>query len=259
MWRQRLENVPLFLEGWMRHQRRDAYWRRGSVCEDYGAIQCPVFAVGGWTDGYTNTIPRLLEHLQGPRKGLIGPWAHGYPHIARPGPQIGFLQEILRWWDHWLKGEANGLMDEPMLRAWISENVAPAADHAELPGRWVAEDRWPPVESVSSDLLLSNDGLRAAALPLTSIDLRTSETVGAHAGEWCPFGYGADQADNQTEDDHRSLTFDTLPLAEQFDILGAPVVTLESRPTSQSPQLPCGCATFAHRERCCGSVTASSI
>ena len=168
MWRQRLENVPLFLEGWMQHQRKDAYWRRGSVCEDYWAIQCPVFAVGGWTDGYTNTIPRLLEHLRTPSKGLIGPWAHGYPHIARPGPQIGFLQEILRWWDHWLKGEANGVMDEPMLRAWISENVSPAADHLELPGRWVAEDRWPPAESVSSDLLLSNDGLRAAAMPLTS-------------------------------------------------------------------------------------------
>jgi hypothetical protein len=40
----------------------------------------------------------LLERLSVPRKGLIGPWAHGYPHFARPGPQIGFLQEMLRWW-----------------------------------------------------------------------------------------------------------------------------------------------------------------
>jgi predicted acyl esterase len=178
-------------------------------------------------------------------KAGIGPWAHGYPHFARPGPQIGFLQQILRWWHHWLKGEANGVMDEPMLRAWISANVAPAADHAELPGRWVVEDRWPPVDSVSSDLLLSNDGLQAVAMPLTAIDLRTSETVGAHAGEWCPFGYGGDQADDQTEDDHRSLTFDTLLLAESFDILGAPVVTLEISSDNRSPQLPCGCAAFA--------------
>jgi hypothetical protein len=64
-------------------------------------------------------------------------------------------------------------------------------------------------------------------MPLTPIALRTSETVGAHAGEWCPFGYGGDQADDQTDDDRRSLTFDTPPLAEPFDILGAPVVTLE--------------------------------
>jgi len=66
------------------------------VCEDYGAIQCAVLAVGGWTDGYTNAIPRLLEHLTAPRKGLIGPWAHAYPHFALPGPQIGYLQDTLR-------------------------------------------------------------------------------------------------------------------------------------------------------------------
>jgi pimeloyl-ACP methyl ester carboxylesterase len=71
MWLERLRNVPMFLETWLRHQRRDAYWRHGSVCEDYGAIACPVYAVGGWTDGYTNAIPRLLEHLTVPRKGLI--------------------------------------------------------------------------------------------------------------------------------------------------------------------------------------------
>ena len=43
-----------------RHQRRDAYWKHGSVCEDYAAIECPVYAVGGWADGYSNAIPRLL-------------------------------------------------------------------------------------------------------------------------------------------------------------------------------------------------------
>ena len=89
MWLERLENVPLFLELWLQHQRRDAYWKHGSVCEDYAAIQCPVYAAGGWTDGYTNAIPRLLERLTVPRKGLIGPWAHGYPHFARPGPSAG--------------------------------------------------------------------------------------------------------------------------------------------------------------------------
>jgi predicted acyl esterase len=50
----------------------------------------------GWTDAYTNAIPRLLERLTVPHKGLIGPWAHGYPHFALPGPQIGFLKEMLR-------------------------------------------------------------------------------------------------------------------------------------------------------------------
>jgi putative CocE/NonD family hydrolase len=227
VWRQRLENVPLFLERWMRHQRRDAYWRRGSVCEDYTAIACPVFAVGGWTDGYTNTVPRLLEQLGVPRKGLIGPWAHGYPHIARPGPQIGFLQELVQWWDHWLKGENNGAMDGPMLRVWISDSVLPADEHVELPGKWVAEDSWPPAGTVDFELKLSDEGLRTATARMTPRELRTAQTVGAHSGEWCPFGAGGDQADDQADDDLQSLTFDTEVLDTAMDVLGAPAITLE--------------------------------
>ena len=134
MWLERLQNIPLFQENWLQHQRRDAYWKHGSVCEDYAAIQCPVYAVGGWTDGYKNAIPRLLERLKVPRKGLIGPWAHAYPHFALPGPQIGFLQEILRWWDHWLKGVDTGVMDEPMLRAWMTESVKPASPPRHIAG-----------------------------------------------------------------------------------------------------------------------------
>ena len=227
MWSQRIENVPLFLETWMRHQRRDAYWRRGSVCEDYDAIQCPVYAVGGWTDGYTNAIPRLLEGLSVPRKGLIGPWAHAYPHFALPGPQIGFLQEMLRWWDHWLKGIDTGVMDEPMLRAWMTESVKPASRHEALPGRWIAEMSWPPNELAPCRLFLTDDGLRPDGALRAARSICSAQTVGEHAGEWCPFGRSRDQADDQREDDARSLVFETTPLDAPIEILGAPVVTLD--------------------------------
>ena len=78
------------------------------MCEDYAAIACPVFAVGGWADGYRNAIPRLLAGLRAPSRGLIGPWGHAYPHDGAPGPSIGFLQEALRWWRRWLDGEGHG-------------------------------------------------------------------------------------------------------------------------------------------------------
>ncbi len=227
MWLERLANVPLFLEIWTEHQRRDAYWRHGSVCEDFSAIQCPVYAVGGWTDGYTNAIPRLLERLAVPRKGLIGPWAHAYPHFALPGPQIGFLQDMLRWWDHWLKGVDNGVMDEPMLRAWMTDSVKPAPYHETLPGRWVAEPSWPPPESKSHRLFLTDDGLRPERASLAARAVCSPQTVGKDAGSWCPFGRAADQAGDQRADDARSLVFETPPLDAAIEILGAAIVTLD--------------------------------
>jgi len=226
-WLERLANVPLFLGRWLRHQRRDAYWKHGSVCEDYAAIECPVYAVGGWTDGYTNAIPRLLEGLSAPRKGLIGPWAHAYPHFAMPAPQIGFLQEMLRWWDHWLKGVDTGVMREPMLRAWMMQSVPPATHHDERPGRWIAEAGWPPPSLVSRRLFLTNQGLGDQESGLTSRTVCSPQDVGRAAGAWCPFGRGQDDAGDQREDDARSLTFETAPLNAAVEVLGAPVVTLE--------------------------------
>ena len=127
MWLERMREAPPFIDPWLGHQRRDDYWKQGSVCEDFSRIEVPVYAVGGWADGYTNAIPRLLEGLSGPRKGLIGPWAHAWPQAGPPEPTIGFLQEVIRWFDHWLVGTETGIMDEPMLRAWIHEPVRPAA------------------------------------------------------------------------------------------------------------------------------------
>jgi uncharacterized protein len=264
MWLARLQNIPSFLENWLQHQRRDAYWKHGSVCEDYAQIECPVYAVGGWTDGYKNAIPRLLAGLTVPRKGLIGPWAHAYPHFALPGPQIGFLQEILRWWDHWLKGIDTGVMDEPMLRAWMTESVKPASHHDTLPGRWVAEPSWPSPRATARRLFLTDAGLREDPQPLTVHAVSSPQTLGGCAGDWVPFGRGHDQARDQQEDDARSLLFETAPLDAALEILGAPLVTLEVacdrpianlivrlcdvHPSGESLRVSYGVLNLAHRD-----------
>ncbi len=66
MWHDRLDYSGLWLEQWLRHQRRDAYWRHGSVAEDYSDVQCPVLAVSGWADGYSNAVFRALANLEAP-------------------------------------------------------------------------------------------------------------------------------------------------------------------------------------------------
>jgi uncharacterized protein len=218
VWLERLEAVRPWVESWLMHQRRDAYWKQGSVCEDYSAIDCPVYAVGGFVDGYTNAVPRLLEGLSVPRKGLIGPWAHAFPDDALPGPTIGFLQECVRWWDHWLKGIDTGLMDEPMLRVWMQESVEPRSSYDVRPGRWVAEEEWPSARIDRREWDLPLGGSRS---------LRAVQSTGTQAGVWTAEGQAGELAGDQRPDDALSLTFDLEPLAGALEILGLPSVTLD--------------------------------
>ncbi len=173
MWFERLAGSPPFVETWLSHQTRDAYWRHGSVGEDYDAIQVPVYAVGGWADSYNNSVPRLLAGLSGPRKGLIGPWAHTFPEMGGPQPAIGFLQESLRWWDHWLKGIDTGILDEPLLRCWLQDSAPPATFYAARPGRWVAEPAWPSPNVAARTLYLTSDGAagRLSARPAAALEI----------------------------------------------------------------------------------------
>ena len=227
MWVERLRGSGLWLEDWLAHQRRDDFYRHGSVCERFPDIEAPVYAVGGWADGYTNAVFRLLTGLRSPCKGLVGPWAHKYPHFAEPGPAIGFLQECLRWWEHWLKGRDTGVMDEPRLRCWIEDPVPPRTHYEERPGRWVAEASWPSPRITPRVLYLNAGALGdapGASVPLT-IDSPT--TVGMMSGQWCAYGLEPDLPGDQRLEAGGSLVFDTEPLGEAFDVLGAPRLALE--------------------------------
>ena len=256
-WLRRLQTDVLFPEVWLRHQHRDDYWRRGSVCEDFARIACPVYAIGGWADAYMNAIPRLLAGLRSPRKGLVGPWSHNYPHNGVPGPAIGFLQEARRWWDHWLKGIDTGIMTEPAYRVWMQERSAGCS------GRWIVEPSWPSPRIAMSRYALSPGRLGGACDAEARVEWRSPETVGLAAGEWCSDGAEGEAPGEQLEDDAGSLTFDSAPLAERLELLGAPVVDLEVAvdrpmafivarlseifPDGSSARVTYGCLNLTHR------------
>lgn len=231
VWRRRLDNGFFPPALWLQHQRRDAFWKHASVCENFDAIQCAVFAVGGWTDGYSNAIPRLLANLKVPRLGLIGPWAHNYGHVGNPGPAIGFLQECVRWWDQWLKGRDTGIMNEPMLRAYMQEGVPPKALYPVCPGRWVGEAAWPSARIKQRALHLNNPGtLDGKPRREARLDHKSLQTVGLAAGEWCSYGTGGSGPQfpgDQRADDGGSLVFQTEPLTKTVEILGAAEVHLD--------------------------------
>jgi len=229
MWRQRIEALEPFPALWMGHPWRDDYWAHGSVCEDYEGITCAVYAIGGWADGYSNAVPRLMANLACPRKGLIGPWAHVFPHDGVPGPAIGFLQEAVRWWDHWLKDRDDGIMDEPMLRVWMQESVAPRPQYEDWPGRWIAETAWPSPRIATRRLFLNAEYLDTSADPPREITFASLQTTGVRSGEWCAFGAEGEMPRDQRPEDGGSLTFDGDPLTERLEILGAPVLELDIR------------------------------
>jgi putative CocE/NonD family hydrolase len=249
-WLERIAALPLFPALWLEHQRYDAYWKHGSVCEDFAAIDCPVLAIGGWTDAYTNAVPRLLEGLKVPRLGIIGPWGHVYPHDGVPGPAIGYLQEAVRWWDQWLKRQDTGIMSEPMLRAYVEDPVPPEGTRTFTPGRWVGVRTYPSPDIRPRRLYLRADrslgaepdrtadgsaGRTADGSPVFSV--RSPQSHGKAAGEWMGVGCPGEQPTDQRLDDGGALVFETAPLDNELSVLGAPVVRLRVAADSPVAQL----------------------
>jgi uncharacterized protein len=231
MWKKRCDAMDFPVATWLKHQTYDGYWKHGSICENYDAIRCPVYAVDGWTDGYTNSVPRVMANLSVPRKGLIGPWSHAWPNVAVPGPNINWPDEERRWWDHWLKGIDTGIMNEPAFRAWMAESPVHHG-MTEMPGRWVAEDTWPSPRIKPQTWYLNSGTLGPTfeeSVPLVLEPARQS--VGVTSGHWCPGGGGenlqTELALDQEVDDGRSLLFDSAPLERRIEILGFPVVELD--------------------------------
>lgn len=235
MWRERLEATTCWSDVWMRHQRRDAYWKFGSVNEDFSAIDIPVYAVSGWDDTYFNAVPRLMEGLKGPRKALIGPWTHAYPFLGDPGPAIHYLKEAIRWWRHWLEGIDTGVMAEPAYTAYIKDPHRPAHFYPEHPGHWAREAAWPSA-NIREQILHLNEGTlgeipKQGAMML----LKSPVTAGRDCGRYG--GYGGtvpDMAGDQRREDGFGLCFDTPPLDADLVLLGAPAVKIGLR--SDTPQ-----------------------
>jgi predicted acyl esterase len=228
IWQQRLDALEPWVIPWVEHQRRDAYWKHASVCENYSDIKIPVYAIGGWADAYSNPIPRLMAGLDAPCKGLIGPWGHQYMHQTLPNPKMGYMDEALLWWDHWLKGKDTGLMDEPAYRTWVQDSVRPSACHQERPGYWANEAGWPSSNIDNATWYLNNGTLNLQAGSGESISICSPQTTGQCTPFLGSYGHGEPEDPvDQRSDDATSACFDGPALKEAISILGAPVANLD--------------------------------
>jgi hypothetical protein len=203
---------------WMQQQRDGPYWRRASLRPRYDALDVPAMHIGGWFDGYRDSVPRMVDHLRSPARGIVGPWNHSFPHDATPGPAIEWRAEAVRWWDRWLKGEENGVEDEPPLAVYVCDSRPPDPSVAEIPGEWRWLDGWPPSGLQERDLRLGPDGdLGGGSQEAAEHSLVSVPSAGVEAGPWW-----GEVTPDQRPLDQTSLVYETTPLAEDLVVVGMP-------------------------------------
>ncbi len=223
----RFDAAPWFLL-YMRQQRDGPFWRRASVAPNrYADYKVPTFLVGGFLDGYRDSIPRFFENVKAPVKAILGPWNHSFPHDADPGPAIEWRDEATRWWDYWLKGKQNGILDEPRFEVYMRHWYAPDPNISNVPGEWRAEKSWPPRNATKETLFLERDHSLGAVAPATldaaQQELKYVPSIGLEAGFWW-----GDFTTDQRPIDAYSLVYDSAPLAKDTAILGWPRVILQA-------------------------------
>ncbi|MDB4896429.1 MAG: hypothetical protein JWN15_2691, partial [Firmicutes bacterium] len=157
--------APYFYD-WVDHSTYDAYWQQWSIRERYNQITVPALNYGGWSDVFVNgTIENftgMQKHgaTEAARKGqklVIGPYIHsGWTRDAAgaaAGLDFGPLADnpepelILRWYDYWLKGIANGLDKDPAVKVFVMGA-----------NKWRMADQWPIPGTNFQKFYLHSDG-----------------------------------------------------------------------------------------------------
>ncbi|OGW12069.1 MAG: hypothetical protein A3G93_08225 [Nitrospinae bacterium RIFCSPLOWO2_12_FULL_45_22] len=151
-WGRLLGEASPFFEDFLKHPTQGPYWWFSELGRQYQNTNTPMLHVGSWYDSFQyDTLTQfcgIQQHAMTPetrssQKLLMGPWAHLLPYsvpTTRGTGDIDFgpesrieLHEIqVRWFDYWLKGIKNGIMEEPPIRIFVMGNNV-----------WRDEYEWP--------------------------------------------------------------------------------------------------------------------
>jgi predicted acyl esterase len=213
-WRRRIDQTPPWVLRWLTEQTDGPYWRNGSLRPDYERIECPVFIVAGWHDGYRTAGLRMAARLRCPWQLLAGPWTHIAPDRGLPGPQYPFMGELIDFFRAHLTADEPDFAGRPRSVVFIEEHDPPG-DRAEVSGRWIASDAWP--ESAAPTTFILGAPATAAA----------TVAVGLATGNWCPPPPDTGLFGDQRADEARSAVFESEPLEDAVEVLGAPRVRLQ--------------------------------
>jgi len=208
----RMDSAPWSLD-YFRHQRDGDFWHE--PVRGLEQIRIPCFLIAGLQDGYRDSVPRMLARVPAPVRAWVGPWNHDYPNTSIYGPRVEWRGEAVRWFDHWLKGVANGVEREPRLVVFQQQSHPPGAEAQDVPGEWRAES-WPPEGLTPTTWFLApNHVLTPAPAAAATDHLRYVPSAGVEAGFW----WGELLTDQRPVDAY-SLTYDSAALEAEVAMLG---------------------------------------
>ena len=180
----------------------------------------PVYLVAGWYDIFARDVFLLYRNLTVPKRLLVRPLDHS--QIDKVHSDLDYGAEVQRWFDHWLKGIDNGIMDEPAVRYYVLGD----ADGR----RWQARAHWPPGEPqaqlplyLTADRGLTSSPPAAAVTGDTyAVDYRT--TTG-ESSRWTAINWEHLYGDRAAED-ARAMCYTSAPLQASVQAVGHPVASL---------------------------------
>jgi putative CocE/NonD family hydrolase len=173
----------------------------------------PVYQWAGWYDFNIRDMFQWYANLKNPQKLAIGPWSH-----ASYDWDDLLSVEQLRWFDHWLKGIDNGIMDEPAINYVVigSNDVS----------NWFSADDWPLSEAEKTSFFF-NTGPSGSIYSVNDGVLSTQEPTTDKGHDTYTVDYSAtSEEDDMSINDIKGLTFTSMPLEEDMTIVGHPIITL---------------------------------
>ena len=133
-----------YYQEWIAHDSKDDYWKQSIHRELLKNIKIPVFTQTGWFDTHLRSSALVYDELTKAGnqnvKMIIGPWGHtdqeskfyNDEFMGEAADDISLQDQYTRWFDYWLKGEHNGIMDEPLVQLyainankWYHSNTYP--------------------------------------------------------------------------------------------------------------------------------------
>jgi putative CocE/NonD family hydrolase len=218
---------PQFWDDWFDHQQNDAYWRALSIERRLDRVRVPVLGIAGWYDDARGTIRNYvgLDTLRAHpfQRVVMDPGAHkGIDYVNGdfgPEARIDHRMLQLRWFDHYLKGIANGVDTEPPLDLFIMGD-----------NRWRQEREWPLARTRFTRFYLRAGGLLDTVAP----GQEPADSFTYDPGDPTPYLVDARELELNINEDYSAvhaerrdlLTFTSAPLETETEVTGPMTATL---------------------------------